>query len=180
MPENQTMLNNRELLKKNMEDKKMNMKRLYDLKKCTDKAVIGIHYRLTGAIGVAASAFLNPVAVLADENKKENSTFGFLTDSTKSNSSIDNVATQMEGLGASVYRLMFVLGAFCTVLSIICTGICITMNKNAAKRDESKSHLLWIAVGATLIFGAITIAGGIETFSNSLSLTGAAKAAAVK
>ena len=91
MPENQTILNNRELLKKNMEDKKMN---------------IGIHYRLTGAIGVAASAFLNPVAVLADENKKENSTFGFLTDSTKSNSSIDNVATQMEGLGASVYRLI--------------------------------------------------------------------------
>ena len=65
MPENQTIPNNRKLLKKNMEDKKMNMKRLYDLKQCTDKAVIGIHYRLTGAIGVAASAFLNPLDFLA-------------------------------------------------------------------------------------------------------------------
>lgn len=148
---------------------------LAKLRTAADMAVIKTRCRLFSAAGVAGATLLDSVCVLADEktgdaDAKTDTTFDFLTSGTSKNASIDSATTAIKGLGFSFYQLLMVLGIVCTVCSLIWTGVCIAMVKNAGKRDENKSHLLYIAVAAVIIFGAITLVGAVKTFSESITL----------
>jgi len=80
----------------------------------------------------------------------------------------DEVNKTLQGAGASLYQVFLTLGIIGLVISLSLVGLGIAVNKNAAKKSENKSHLIDIAIGGCVIFGAFFIIGLIQTVATKL------------
>lgn len=94
--------------------------------------------------------------------------FGFLTEPGDGGAFRDITET-VKKTGASAYNLMLVIGIIGLVLSTVVLGVSFSMTKNATKKSENKSHLPSIALGAILIFGAISLIGLVQTIATGLN-----------
>lgn len=94
-------------------------------------------------------------------------TFDFLT-SGNGNSTIAGMTSEIQSAGKSFYDLVFAVGSLGLVISIVVTGLAIGLFKNASKREENKTQLIYIGLACILVFGAISIASFGESFAGSL------------
>ena len=58
-----------------------------------------------------------------------------------------------------------VIGILCSV--VIC-GVLIAVSQNANKRSEHITHIIYILIGAILIFGAVGIVGMFKTIGGNI------------
>lgn len=116
------------------------------------------------ALGVMVSGFVSNLFVAT---KAYASDFDFLTDGT-GNGAFSGVTETVKETGASAYSLMMVVGAIGLVFSLITLGISFAATKNSTKRSENKSHLPYIALGAVIVFGAISLLGLIQTVAQKI------------
>jgi len=93
--------------------------------------------------------------------------FDWITQS--SGSSLDGVVNTVKKEGAGVYSLLMVIGIIGVICSLIVVGMSMAWNKNANKRDENKSQLVYIAIGSLFVFGAVSIAGGLKTIGSGFT-----------
>lgn len=117
--------------------------------------------KITGCIIGSLCILKNAVAVYAKD------TFDFLT-SGDGNSTISGMTNEIQNAGKSFYDLVFAVGSLGLVISIVCTGLAIGLFKNASKREENKTQLIYIGLACILVFGAISIASFGESFAGSL------------
>ena len=108
-----------------------------------------------------------PVLALADEEAGDNS-FNWLTNTPENGGIFNNVTKTVKDTGASAYQLFLAVGIIGLLFSIILVGFSFATNKNAAKKEENKSHLLWIAVGGIIIFGAMAILSLLQNMGSNL------------
>ena len=94
-------------------------------------------------------------------------TFDFLT-SGNGNSTIAGMTSEIQSAGKSFYDLVFAVGSLGLVICIVVTGLAIGLFKNASKREENKTQLIYIGLACILVFGAISIASFGESFAGSL------------
>lgn len=114
-----------------------------------------------GCIAGSICMMKDSVAVYA------NDTFDFLT-SGSGNSTIAGMTSEIQNAGKSFYDLVFAVGSLGLVISIVVTGLAIGLFKNASKREENKTQLIYIGLACILVFGAISIASFGESFAGSL------------
>lgn len=76
------------------------------------------------------------------------------------------VATAQSGMGIVTKICMTA-----AVLSIILAGVMMAFS-NAGNRSESKSKIVWALVGLVFVFGAIGIAGFIQSMSQGMFTSG--------
>jgi len=82
---------------------------------------------------------------------------------------LDGVVNTVKKEGAGVYSLLMVIGIIGVICSLIVVGMSMAWNKNANKRDENKSQLVYIAIGSLFVFGAVSIAGGLKTIGSGFT-----------
>lgn len=133
------------------------------LKKNVEGGFIKARCKLAGAVGAGVGALLPTMSVYADTKGNE---WDFLNGD--GNGTFDSVTDTVKQTGASAYKLILVIGIICLVGSIILTGASLSLNKSSQKRDENKTHLLYIGAGGILIFGSLTIVALIKTIAASL------------
>lgn len=79
------------------------------------------------------------------------------------NNTFKSINSTAQKTGASFFSLMKTFGVIAIMAMLVLCGISFVSSKNANKREETKSHFLWIVVGAAIIFG---VTGFIALFSN--------------
>lgn len=79
------------------------------------------------------------------------------------NGTFDELTSTVKGTGASIYKLVMAVGVVGMLISIIIVGISFATNKNAQKKEENKSHLLYICIGGIIVFGAMFFLGLLQT-----------------
>ena len=130
------------------------------LKKNVEGGFIKARCKLAGAVGAGVGALLPTMSVYADTKGNE---WDFLNGD--GNGTFDSLTETAQQTGASLYKLVTVIGMIGLVLSIVGTGLSFAMNKSSQKRDDNKTHLLWIFIGGILIFGGMTVLGLIKTIA---------------
>lgn len=70
-----------------------------------------------------------------------------------------SLLTKVKGLGQDAYSLMIVIGAAVAVICLIALGISLMVAKQAQKRDENKTWLVYVFIGGVVISGGVSIAG---------------------
>lgn len=115
--------------------------------------------------GIVASQM--PVGARAFGDEDIESTYSWLFNSE--DNTLDSLTNKAKGLGGSAYKFMMVIGAIGTLLCIIILGLNFMFHgKNATKKDENKSALVYIAIGGIFIFGASAILGLIISIAKGL------------
>lgn len=138
-------------------------RRADSLKKNVEGSFINTRCKLVGAVGAGVGALLPTMSVYADTKENE---WDFLKD--EGNGTFDSMTTTVKETGASGYKLIMAIGIVGLVFSIVITGLSLAANKSPQKRDENKTHLLWICAAGILIFGAMTFVGFLKTIAVSL------------
>ena len=84
------------------------------------------------------------------------------------NGSFDDLTTTAKETGNSFYKLLMALGVIGILCSVVICGFLIAVSQNANKRSEHISHIIFIMVGAILIFGAIGIVGMLKSIGGNI------------
>ena len=113
-------------------------------------AVIGLSNSITAFAGDVSTDFL-----------KDNADGGIFS----------GVTETVESAGASLYKLLMVVGVIGFVVSLIFAGLSLAFTRNSNKRGEEKSNLLWIFIGMIIVFGAMAIIGLAKNVGGSLETT---------
>lgn len=116
--------------------------------------------KITAAVILSSAWLSNSMAKAADVDTS------FLTG--EGNGTFTELQSTIEGTGASFYRLVMTIGVIGLVISLIFCGITLAVNKNASKREEGKSQLIWIALGGVVVFGSMSILGILKTVGGNL------------
>lgn len=87
------------------------------------------------------------------------SDFSWLTDPNKGNDTFNELTTTVQQTGNSFYQLVMAGSIVGLLVSVILVGVAFSVNKNAAKKEENKSHMLWIVIGGAIVFGAPSLLG---------------------
>ena len=111
--------------------------------------------KVMGMLGILSGILYGqkPVAAFA------NNDFSWLTDPTKGNDTFDDLTNTVKQTGNSLYQLVLAGSIVGLLIAIVLVGFAFFMTKNATKKDESKSHLLWVVIGGAIVFGAPSIIG---------------------
>lgn len=96
------------------------------------------------------------------------SDFDWLTSSDGGNTTFDSATEAVKSTGNSLYKLLMAIAVVGLVVSIITCGISMSINKNATKKAENKSHMVDIAIGGIVIFGAMFIISLIKSIGEGL------------
>lgn len=81
----------------------------------------------------------------------------------------DELTENVKGAGTSFYQLILTIGVIGLILSILVAGMGF-LRQNANKREESKTGLIYIALGGIVIFGAMTILGILQTIGTNIGI----------
>lgn len=95
------------------------------------------------------------------------SAFDFLT-SGNTNQTFDPLTTAVQQTGSSFYKLLMAIAVVGLMGSLILTGVQLATNKNPQKKEENKSHLIWIFIGGIIVFGAMFILSLVQMFAAGL------------
>ena len=116
------------------------------------------------------TASLSTAFVLAKVEEKifgSDKTFEFL-EKGPDNKTFETMTSTVKQTGRSLYQLLMAVGIIGLTIAVIFVGISFATNKNAAKREETKSHMMYIAIGAVIIFGAMSILGMFKSIGDGL------------
>lgn len=129
-------------------------------KKKIPNIIHNIKNKITGAIILGSVWLSNSIA------KAQVDTDFLLQDN--GNGMFSELEETAKATGASFYRLILTIGVIGLVISLLLCGMTIAFFKNASKREEGKSQLFWIVIGAVVVFGALSIVGYLKTMGASL------------
>lgn len=74
------------------------------------------------------------------------------------NGTFNDLIQKITAVGTDAYALATTICVIGLLLSLVIVGLTFVTTKNSAKRDEGKSWIFWVALGAAIVFGAGTIA----------------------
>lgn len=126
--------------------------------------------RLLVTGGMAMISLSNTITAFAEDKDDDKSVTGFLDD-TPTKDIFKDVTETVESAGASLYKLLMVVGVIGFVVSLIFAGLSLAFTRNSNKRGEEKSNLLWIFVGMVVVFGAMAIIGLAQNVGVTLNNT---------
>ncbi len=87
---------------------------------------------------------------------------------TKSDSDMFGGTTQVvTEAGSSLRTLVITVAIIILVIGLIIVGVQFA-SKNSAKRQEAKSSLVYVIIGAVIVFGAVAIIAFSQNIANSL------------
>lgn len=87
---------------------------------------------------------------------------------TKSDNDMFGGTTQVvTEAGSSLRTLVVTVAIIIIVIGLIVVGVQFT-SKNSAKRQEAKSSLIYVIIGAVIVFGAVAIIAFSQDIANSL------------
>lgn len=87
---------------------------------------------------------------------------------TKSDNDMFGGTTQVvTEAGSSLRTLVVTVAIIILVIGLIIVGVQFT-SKNSAKRQEAKSSLVYVIIGAVIVFGAVAIIAFSQNIANSL------------
>lgn len=110
------------------------------------------------SLGNRVTAFAGDVSTDFLKDKAEGGIFSGVTET-------------VESAGASLYRLLMVVGVIGFIVSLIFAGLSLAFTRNSNKRGEEKSNLLWIFIGMIIVFGAMAIIGLAQNVGGTLGNT---------
>lgn len=121
---------------------------------------------LMAVMGVAypVSAFASEEGTTAGEGST--GVADFLKDGDANGGIFAPLIEKIKGLGQDGYQLIMIVGIVLFVISGAILGISIASTKNSQKQTENKSWAVSIAVGACILFGAVTIVGLIGNIAS--------------
>lgn len=105
-----------------------------------------------------------------------NSLFGALTNRDEDFSwlggagdgTFDGLTNKAQGVGNSAIKLVRTFGIIALVVAIMCIAVSFMVNKNANKREENKSWIIWLVIGGVFLFGAIGAVGWLASVGSSI------------
>lgn len=74
------------------------------------------------------------------------------------NGTFNDLISKITAVGTDAYALATTICTIGLLLSLVIVGLTFVVSKNSAKRDEGKSWIFWVALGAAVVFGAGAIA----------------------
>lgn len=116
------------------------------LRKKVMKIVSSVMASITGFCSMCVSALAANDVEWIKEGSDDGGTFSSLL-------------AKIKGLGQDAYSLMIVIGAAVAVICIVALGISFMVVKQAQKRDENKTWLVYVFLGGVIVSGGVTIAG---------------------
>jgi hypothetical protein len=87
---------------------------------------------------------------------------------TSDNAAFDDLTQTVKETGGSAYKLVMAIGVVGVLLSIVISGLCIALGRNANKRSENITTLLYVGIGGIVIFGAMAILGILQSIGGNL------------
>ena len=128
--------------------------------------------RLLVTGGMAMISLSNTITAFAgDEDEEKKGKVTDFLEKPKSKDIFKDVTETVESAGASLYKLLMVVGVIGFVVSLIFAGLSLAFTRNSNKRGEEKSNLLWIFVGMVVVFGAMAIIGLAQNVGVTLNST---------
>lgn len=94
---------------------------------------------------------------------------------SKNSTALSGLEEQVDQLGGGSYNLLVKVGAYAVVLALMGGGLYLVFS-NAGNRGDAKSKILWIVIGAVLIFGSVGLAVTLQSIGMGLfDLSGGAE-----
>lgn len=113
-----------------------------------------------GLSSVLMSLAVGVVPAFATEAVEEGTGVAdFLQDGDKSGGVFSKLIEKVKSLGQDAYQLLMVIGIVGLVASILVLAISTSLTKKEQARTENKSWAVNIAIGACVLFGALSIVG---------------------
>lgn len=105
-----------------------------------------------------------------------NSLFGALTSREEDFSwlggagdgTFDGLANKAQGVGNSAIKLVKTFGVIALVIAVMCIAVSFMVNKNANKREENKTWIVWLVIGGVFLFGAIGAVGWLASVGSAI------------
>lgn len=105
-----------------------------------------------------------------------NSLFGALTSREEDFSwlggagdgTFDSLNTKAQGVGNSAIKLVKTFGIIALVIAVMCIAVSFMVNKNANKREENKTWIVWLVIGGVFLFGAIGAVGWLASVGSAI------------
>ena len=105
-----------------------------------------------------------------------NSLFGALTSREEDFSwlggagdgTFDSLNTKAQGVGNSAIKLVKTFGIIALVIAVMCIAVSLMVNKNANKREENKTWIVWLVIGGVFLFGAIGAVGWLASVGSAI------------
>lgn len=116
----------------------------------TCEKLVQMKTTISMVMAACSAWFLNGISVLAADGEAD--PFSFMNG--KDNGMFNSLKTTVEQSGSSATGLLVALGAVTLVIALMLVGLFIMVSKNPNKRDENKTWVMGIVLGALLVFGA--------------------------
>lgn len=80
----------------------------------------------------------------------------------------DSLNTKAQGVGNSAIKLVKTFGIIALVIAVMCIAVSFMVNKNANKREENKTWIVWLVIGGVFLFGAIGAVGWLASVGSAI------------
>ena len=131
---------------------------------------VTISKAIKGVSAAASAIYYGGADMLVAHASGVDSTIDWLTDAANASSSaLNGLTNTVKTEGAGAYQLILVIGIIGLLISIVVLGLSFAIGKNANKRDDNKTQLVYIAVGGIILFGAGALVGGLKTIGSGIS-----------
>lgn len=105
-----------------------------------------------------------------------NSLFGALTSREEDFSwlggagdgTFDGLTNKAKGVGNSAIKLVKTFGVIALVIAVMCIAVSFMVNKNANKREENKTWIIWLVIGGVFLFGALGAVGWLASVGGAI------------
>lgn len=105
-----------------------------------------------------------------------NSLFGALTSREEDFSwlggagdgTFDGLTNKAKGVGNSAIKLVKTFGIIALVIAVMCIAVSFMVNKNANKREENKTWIVWLVIGGVFLFGALGAVGWLASVGGAI------------
>lgn len=80
----------------------------------------------------------------------------------------DALTKKAQGVGNSAIKLVKTFGIIALVIAIMCIAVSFMVNKNANKREENKTWIVWLIIGGVFLFGSLGCIGWLASVGSSI------------
>lgn len=80
----------------------------------------------------------------------------------------DGLTNKAKGVGNSAIKLVKTFGIIALVIAVMCIAVSFMVNKNANKREENKTWIVWLVIGGVFLFGALGAVGWLASVGSAI------------